>query len=130
MHAAEIPSNNGICTARALARLYAGLIGEFDGMRILDPATVASATAKQAGGVDQVMLMPSRFASGYMLPPEWAPLGGPESFGHPGRGGSLGFANPSSGIAFGYVVNQIREDPTGDTRAAELVDSVRASLGK
>jgi CubicO group peptidase (beta-lactamase class C family) len=123
--AAEIPSSNGICTADGLARLYAGLIGEVDGVRILDPATTASATAERTAGTDQVLLVPTRFASGFMLPTNESPLGGPASFGHPGRGGSLGFADPETGIAFGYVVSHIRQDMT-DTRAATLVSAVRA----
>jgi hypothetical protein len=57
--AAEIPSSNGICTADGLARLYAGLIGEVDGVRILDAATTAAATAEQAAGTDQVLLVPT-----------------------------------------------------------------------
>jgi CubicO group peptidase (beta-lactamase class C family) len=123
--AAEIPSSNGICTADGLARLYAGLIGEVDGVRILDAATTAAATAEQAAGTDQVLLIPSRFGSGFMLPTDESPLGGPASFGHPGRGGSLGYADPDSGIAFGYVVSHIRQD-LNDTRAATLVNAVRA----
>ena len=127
VQAAEIPSSNGICTADGLARLYAGLIGEVDDVRTLDAATTAAATAEQAAGTDRVMLVPSRYASGFMLPTQEAPLGGPSSFGHPGRGGSLGFADPESGIAFGYVVNHIRQD-LNDTRAAVLVDAVQACL--
>jgi CubicO group peptidase (beta-lactamase class C family) len=123
--AAEIPSSNGICTADGLARLYAGLTGEVDGVRILDAGTTAAATAEQAAGTDQVLLVPSRFASGFMLPTDESPLGGPASFGHPGRGGSLGFADPDSGIAFGYVVSHIRQD-LNDNRAASLVNAVRA----
>src|SRR4029077_8009177 len=88
--AAEIPSSNGICTADGLARLYAGLIGEVDGVRVLDAATLAGAIAEQALGPDRVLLVPSRFASGFMLPTQESPLGGPASFGHPGRGGSFG----------------------------------------
>lgn len=128
VQAAEIPSSNGICTADGLARLYAGLIGEVDGVRILDAATTTAAVAEQAAGTDRVLLVPSRYASGYMLPTQEAPLGGPSSFGHPGRGGSLGFADPESGIAFGYVVNHIRQD-LNDTRAATLVAAVQACLG-
>jgi CubicO group peptidase (beta-lactamase class C family) len=128
VQAAEIPSSNGICTADGLARLYAALIGEVDGARILDAATTTAAVAEQAAGTDRVLLVPSRYASGYMLPTQEAPLGGPSSFGHPGRGGSLGFANPESGIAFGYVVNHIRQD-LNDTRAATLVAAVQACLG-
>jgi CubicO group peptidase (beta-lactamase class C family) len=125
--AAEIPSSNGICTADGLARLYAGLIGEVDGVRILDAGTIRAAVAEQAAGTDRVLLVPSRFASGFMLPTDEAPLGGPSSFGHPGRGGSLGFADLDSGVAFGYVVNHIRQD-LNDTRAAALVGAVRACL--
>jgi CubicO group peptidase (beta-lactamase class C family) len=62
-----------------------------------------------------------------MLPTNESPLGGPASFGHPGRGGSLGFADPDSGIAFGYVVSHIRQDMS-DTRAATLVSAVRACV--
>jgi len=126
--AAEIPSSNGICTADGLARLYAGLIGEVDGVRILDPATTAAAAAEQAAGTDQVLLVPTRFASGFMLPTDESPLGGAASFGHPGRGGSLGYADPETGIAFGYVVSHIRQD-MNDTRAASLVGAVRACCG-
>jgi CubicO group peptidase (beta-lactamase class C family) len=126
--AAEIPSSNGICTADGLARLYAALIGEVDGVRILDAATLADAIAEQAFGPDRVLLVPSRFGSGFMLPTDEAPLGGPVSFGHPGRGGSLGFGDPESGIAFGYVVSHIRQD-LNDNRAGLLVQAVRACLG-
>ena len=125
--AAEIPSSNGICTADGLARLYAGLIGEVDGVRILDADTTTAAIAEQAAGIDRVLLVPSRYASGFMLPTDEAPLGGPTSFGHPGRGGSLGFADPECGIAFGYVVSHIRQD-LNDNRAGLLVQAVRTCL--
>jgi CubicO group peptidase (beta-lactamase class C family) len=58
---------------------------------------------------------------------EESPLGGPASFGHPGRGGSPGFGDPESGVAFGYVVSHIRQD-LNDNRAALLVQAVRACL--
>jgi CubicO group peptidase (beta-lactamase class C family) len=127
VQAAEMPASNGIGTARALARMYAALIGEVDGVRLFTSATLASATKEQACGVDRVLMMPSRFGSGYMLPTETNPMTGPGSFGHPGRGGSLGFADPEHGIAFGYVMNHIIESPD-DARARSLVDAVRASL--
>ena len=125
--AAEIPSSNGIGTADGLARLYAALIGEVDGVRILDAATTTAAIAEQAAGLDRVLLVPTRYASGFMLPTDEAPLGGPTSFGHPGRGGSLGFGDPESGIAFGYVVSHIRQD-MDDNRAGLLVQAVRACV--
>ena len=128
VQAAEIPASNGIGTARGLARMYAGLIGEVDGVRLFTPQTLAAATKEQASGVDRVILVPTRFGSGYMLPTETNPMTGPNSFGHPGRGGSLGFADPEHGIAFGYVMNHIIEGAPNDVRAPSLVEAVRKSL--
>ncbi|MGV9389224.1 serine hydrolase domain-containing protein [Streptomyces olivaceus] len=128
VQAAELPASNGIGTARALARMYAGLIGEVDGVRLLSPTTLASATEEQAGGKDQVMLIRSRFSAGYMLPTESSPMLGSSSFGHTGRGGSLAFADPEHGVAFGYAMNNVIRG-TDDVRAAYLVDAVRRSLG-
>jgi CubicO group peptidase (beta-lactamase class C family) len=127
VQAAELPSSNGIGTARALARMYAAVNGEVDGVRLLAPETVAGAAEEQAAGPDQVLMIPSRFASGWMLPTDAVPLTGPRAFGHPGRGGSLAFADPEHGVAFAYVMNHVIEDPD-DARASLLVDAVRASL--
>jgi len=73
------------------------------------------------------MVLPSRFSSGYMLPIEANPMTGPNAFGHTGRGGSLGFADPESGIAFGYVMNNIIGGHD-DVRATSLVDAVIGCL--
>ncbi len=53
------------------------------------------------------------------------PAAVPGSFGHPGRGGSLAFADPESGTAFGYVTNGMRKGVTADPRAQALVRAVR-----
>ncbi|NED19638.1 beta-lactamase family protein [Streptomyces sp. SID9913] len=129
VQAAELPASNGIGTAHALARMYAALIGDVDGVRLLTQETLASATREQTGGKDQVMLIPSRFSAGYMLPTDTNPMTGPNAFGHTGRGGSLGFADPEHGIAFGYVMNHI-VGGSGDVRALSLVNAVRMSLSK
>ncbi len=126
VQAAELPSSNGIGTARALARMYAALIGEVDGVRLLTPETLASAAKEQANGTDAVLAAPSRFSSGYMLPVETNPMTGQNAFGHTGRGGSLAFADPEHGIAFSYAMNHI-VGGSGDCRAASLVDAVRRS---
>ncbi|MBK3577834.1 beta-lactamase family protein [Streptomyces sp. MBT65] len=126
VQAAELPASNGVGTARALARMYAALINKVDGTRLLTPESLESAAKEQAGGKDQVMLIPSRFSSGFMLPTEPNPMAGPNSFGHTGRGGSLGFADPQHGVAFGYVMNNIIGGD--DVRAALLANAVRRSL--
>lgn len=92
-------------------------------MRLLTPETLEAATKEQVGGKDQVMLIPSRFSSGYMLPAETNPMTGPNAFGHTGRGCSLGFADPERGIAFGNAMNHIIGGPD-DVRATSLADAV------
>ncbi|EFL40895.1 serine hydrolase domain-containing protein [Streptomyces griseoflavus] len=127
--AAALPAANGIATADGLARFYASLIGPVDGVRLLDPATVEAARAEESAGPDRVLVVGTRFGLGYMLHGSASPFLAPGSFGHPGRGGSLGFADPESGIAFGYVTNGFRRTVTADPRAQALIRAVRAALG-
>ncbi|NUO43337.1 MAG: beta-lactamase family protein [Streptomyces sp.] len=126
--ASALPATNGIATADGLARFYAATIGEVDGVRLLSPATVERARAEESAGPDRVLVVNTRFGLGYMLHGSAAPFLGPGSFGHPGRGGSLGFADPESGIAFGYVTNGLRKTVTADPRAQALVRAVRAAV--
>ncbi|MFI2283395.1 serine hydrolase domain-containing protein [Nocardia beijingensis] len=123
VQAAELPASNGIGTARGLARLYAALVGEVDGTRLFTADTLAAATRQQVAGTDHVLMLPGRYASGYMLPTAEVPLGGSSSFGHPGRGGSLAFADPERRLAFAYVTNHIVEGAL-DLRARNLVDAL------
>ncbi|MCS0639313.1 beta-lactamase family protein [Streptomyces sp. LP05-1] len=127
--AAEAPASGGVSTARALARFYAALLGPVDGHRLFAPATLAMARTEESAGPDRVLVVGTRFGLGYMLHGPAAPLLSPDSFGHPGRGGSLGFADPASGIAFGYVTNGMRKGVTADPRAQALIRAVRTSIG-
>lgn len=129
LHAAEMPSSNGIATARALARMYAALIGEVDGVRLLRPETVQRACELQSRGPDKVLLIETTFGLGFMLPPSLSPSAGPTCFGHPGAGGSLGLADREAGFALGYAMNRMDLGFTGDQRAHGLVAAVYASLG-
>ena len=128
LHAAEMPSSNGIGTARSLARFYAAIIGEVDGHRLLSPATVAAACEVQADGPDKVLGVPTRFGLGFALPPMLGGGVGEHAFGHPGAGGSLGFADPDTGLAFGYVMNQMKLGVTGDERTAGLIKALYEAL--
>ncbi|MGA5423549.1 serine hydrolase domain-containing protein [Streptomyces lavendulocolor] len=127
--AAELPASAGISTARALARFYAATLGPVDGHRLFAPATLAMARTEEAAGPDRVLVVSTRFGLGYMLHGPACPLLSPGSFGHPGRGGSLGFADPESGIALGYVTNGMRKGVTADPRAQALVRAVKAAIG-
>ena len=80
-HAAEVPSANGIGNARSLARLYAGLVGEVDGVRLLHPDTVERVRVAQTDGMtgpEPLAAIPQpfplRFALGYEAPRTGSPL--------------------------------------------------------
>jgi CubicO group peptidase (beta-lactamase class C family) len=133
--AAEIPAANGHTSARGVARIYAALArgGELDGVRLLTPAAIDRAIAEQSSGRDIVLTLPARFASGFMLGiPGGLFVCGPgrRTFGHPGQGGSVAFADPDTRVAFGYVPNQYLTGTANraDLRASSLVDAVYRSL--
>ena len=64
-----------------------------------------------------------------MLGKSFGPANSRSAFGHAGAGGSLSFADPESGLAFGYVMNDLRFDATdGDPRSEGLVKAMYQSL--
>jgi CubicO group peptidase (beta-lactamase class C family) len=120
---AEVPAANGMASARALARMYAACLGEVDGVRLLRPETVAAAMVPQTSGTDLVLTFASRFGLGFQLSFPERPMAGDGSFGHYGIGGSVGFAHPERGLAFGYVVNQMLPGGTADPRSKALIEA-------
>ncbi|MDQ2750186.1 MAG: beta-lactamase family protein, partial [Actinomycetota bacterium] len=125
---AEIPAANGMATAHALARMYAACLGEVDGVRLLEPDTLAAATALQAEGVDVIAGYDTRYALGFQLAFPYRPMAGPGSFGHYGLGGSVGFAHPGHGLSFGYTVNQMAPGTPADPRSVALIKAVVGCL--
>jgi CubicO group peptidase (beta-lactamase class C family) len=128
--AAEVPSTNGHGNARAVARLYSALAGDgtLDGVHVLSPETIARAIEPQVHGEDIVLQRPTRFGLGVQLTMAERPLGpSPRAFGHFGAGGSLGFADPDVGLAFGYAMNQGRGGWL-HKHVRHLIDLVYAAL--
>ena len=131
--AAGISAANGHGTARALARVYGALArgGELDGVRILSREAIERARIEQSHGEDAVLVgLPSRFGLGFMLDlPEYRIAPNGNIFGHPGAGGSIGFADPESGIGFGYVMNKMNIPPEYfvDPRWRGLIDATYAA---
>ena len=130
---AEIPGANGHGTARDLARVYGALArgGAVDGTAILDADGVARCHAEQVRGPDLVLGVDTRFGQGFMMSQRRrdAEIGrGARAFGHPGAGGSLGFADPDAGLGFGYVMNRMGPHILLDPRAIALVDAAYACL--
>ena len=130
---AEIPAGNAHTTARALARVYGALAcgGQVDGVRVLHPESIARARTEQANGPDAVLFdWPTRFGLGFALPPEGTGFGSASAtaFGHPGDGGSIGFADPDAHVGFGYVVNQLQAGMPPDPRAVRLIEALYGAL--
>ena len=69
-----------------------------------------------------------QFSLGFMKPSATWPFGGPTSFGAPGSGGALGFADPSRGIGYAYVTSQMGTTLTGDPRDVALREALYAAL--
>lgn len=132
--AAGLAGSGGVATARALSRFYAALIGPLPGRgrraastkRLFTPATLTQARSQESSGPDRVLVVNSRFGLGFMLHSPSAPMLAPGSFGHPGRGGSLAFADPESGTAFAYVTAAMQRSVTSDPRTHALVRALRA----
>ncbi len=128
IHATEMPAANGITNAASLARMYAAMIGEVDGVRLLDEYSVDFVRTERSRGSDASLVLESAFGFGFGLNSELFVLPGANAFGHYGAGGSVGFADPGRGLAFGYVMNQMGGGLGGDPRTAGLIDAVTAII--
>ena len=128
---AEIPAANGHATARALATLYGALAtgGSLNGYRVLTPDSIKRGYTEQSYGVDAVLGAVTRWGLGFALTQPETPIGpNPHTFGHPGAGGSIGFADPDARASFGYTMNQMGADALIDGRAATLFNALFAAL--
>ncbi len=119
----EVPAGGGVGTARAIAHAYSVFAtgGQELGLReeTLQELT-APALPPTHGFYDEVMKGEVQFSLGFMKSsPSWS-FGNPGSFGAPGAGGSLGFADPQAQIGYAYVPNRKGVALTGDARDVAL----------
>jgi CubicO group peptidase (beta-lactamase class C family) len=136
-HQAEIGSASGITNGRGLAGLYRPLAlgGAVDGVRLISPEALARASVTaSAADVDATLLAPSRFGLGFCksvgdLGPSDVLVLGAEAFGHPGAGGSIGFADPAERLSFGYVMSRQGFGTGLNARGQSLVDATYRALG-
>lgn len=103
---AEIASANGVATARGLARVYGAIAngGQIDGTQFLSRELVGGLTGRRSLRPDRNILVPLAFHLGYHAVPFPGVMPG---FGHVGMGGSLGWADPATGMSFGFVHNRL-----------------------
>jgi CubicO group peptidase (beta-lactamase class C family) len=102
----EVPAANGVCIERALARVYGAIAngGQFDGTHFLSPELVTGLTGRPSLRPDHNLFVPLAWHVGYHALPIPGVLPG---FGHAGLGGSIGWADPASRIAYGFVHNRL-----------------------
>jgi CubicO group peptidase (beta-lactamase class C family) len=127
----EVPSGGAVGTARAIAHAYSVFAsgGRELGLRPETLALLAApAVPPSRGFYDECLKGEVQYSLGFMKPSAVWPFGGPRSFGSPGSGGSLGFADPDAGIGYGYVTSQMGTALTGDPREVALRDSLYAAL--
>lgn len=128
----EVPSGGAIGTARAIARAYSVFAtgGRELGLRreTLD-LLAAPAVAPSRGFYDECLKSDGvRFSLGFMKPTTVLPFGSASSFGAPGAGGALGFADPAAGVGYGYVTSKGGTSLTGDPRDVALRDALYSAL--
>ena len=135
---AGLAAIGGVGSARGLAKIYALLAagGIWQGRPLIPRAVLHQISQPLIQGNDRVLLLPTRFSAGCMMDP--LPATGPKlrshfgpsprAYGHPGAGGSLAFADPDTGIAFAYVMNQMEQGVLPNAKSLDLVAAVYASL--
>jgi len=128
----EVPSGGAVGTARAIARAYSVFAtgGHELGLRheTLD-LLAARATPPDHGFYDECLKASGvQFSLGFMKPGATWPFGHASSFGSPGAGGALGFADPMAGIGYAYVTSQMGTRLTGDPRDVALRDALDTAL--
>ena len=129
----EVPSGGAVGTARAIARAYSVFAtgGRELGLRqeTLDLLS-APAIPPTRGFFDECLKGEVQFSLGFMKPsPKW-PFGSASSFGSPGAGGSLGYADPIAGLGYGYVTSQMGTSLTGDPRDVALRKAIDAAVDR
>ena len=128
----EVPSGGAVGTARGIAHAYGVFAsgGRELGLRqkTLD-LLAAPAVPPTRGFYDECMKVDgAQFSLGFMKPSATWPFGSARSFGSPGAGGSLGFADPEAGIGYGYVTSQMGTALTGDPRDVALRNALYSAV--
>ncbi|WP_254823315.1 serine hydrolase domain-containing protein [Haloglomus halophilum] len=128
LRSVEIPSANGIGTARGLAQVYDDLATGGDRLGI-DEATYEELTTvptpPSGGDRDLVVRIRNEYDMGYSKPYGEFTFGSSDAaFGTPGFGGTFGFADPDADLAFAYVPNRLGVHLVDDPREVAVREAV------
>ncbi len=119
----EVPSGGGVATARSIALAYSVFAtgGTELGLRkeTLDLLEAAALPAYH-GFFDECLKAEVEFSLGFMKSCKLLTFGSPRAYGSPGAGGGMGFADPETGVGYGYVTSKMGAVLTGDPRDLAL----------
>ena len=140
------PGSGGIMTAASLALFYQAVMGHLtmpDGQRLLKPGTVQQGlTVRTANLKDPMTGQPAGRSLGLVIAGGqdkvfrgFAPNHSDLAFGHPGAGGQVGWADPTTGLSFALLTNGLERNPlqlgmramSFSNQAAGCIQSVRSS---
>ncbi|MEZ4315952.1 MAG: serine hydrolase domain-containing protein [Myxococcota bacterium] len=127
IRALALPWASATSTARGLATVYSALAAPNPLAPLVSAASIDAVRQRQSWGWDKVLQKPMGFSQGYVKDELHLYSPTPDTFGHPGAGGALGFADPDHGVAFGYVMNKM-DFRLRSPRAMELAQAVYRSI--
>lgn len=130
---AQVPAANGHGTAESLARLYSVLLsGQWRDRQLFSERARRWFVEPTTRAFDIINGVPLAYSLGFYLSPDDVGYSfgrGRNCFGHPGAGGSFGFADPDHELAFGFVTRNLGRGLLVDERVTRLTDSLYACLG-
>jgi CubicO group peptidase (beta-lactamase class C family) len=129
----EVPSGGVVGTARGIARAYGVFACGGDELKLrsatLDLLAAPPMPPASGSFYDDFFRGDVRFSLGFFKPGPILRFGtDARSFGAPGSGGSIGFADPAGGIGYAYVTSQMGTTLTGDLRDKALRDALYSAL--
>src|ERR687897_690352 len=117
---ADMPAG-GKMSARAVARMYAALMDEVDGVRLVSPERLREISAGSFTGVDQIMGFPTSWALGYSVGRIGAdPQETRSVLGVGGVGGSFACVDTATGVSWALTKNRL----TAGFESAEQISEI------
>ena len=128
----EVPAGGGVGTARGIAHAYGVFANgghELQLRRDTLDLLAAPAIPSAHGFFDECLKGEVEFSLGFAKPCEnWRFGSSSHSFGSPGAGGAMAFADPDAGVGYAYVTSQMGTTFTGDPRDLALRKALYSTL--
>ncbi len=93
-------------SARAVARMYAALLDDVDGVRLVSPQRLAAMTTVATSGTDEMTTAPARYGLGYTVGTIGQRPVEATVFGMVGVGGSAAYADTATGVTVAVTKNR------------------------